>query len=120
MLNSAFIALICAGLLGSLLAVGHLRQAGTAPWPAGLLHGFLGLAGLGGLLLALQGPPRGLNDGTGSFGTVAAVLLAGAALIGVAVLLRHRLQGRPVGGLIGVHATLAIGGLAILLAYVMA
>ena len=120
MLISAFIVLACAALLGSFLAILHARDRGTVPWLPGALHGLAGLIGLGGLMLALQGPPRGLDQGTGSFGLAGAVLFALAAVAGLAILLRYRLQRRPAGSLIGLHATLAISGLAILLAYVMA
>jgi hypothetical protein len=120
MLMAAFGVLGAAVLLGAGLAVQHLRTAKipATPWPLAALHVALGLGGLGCLALALRGPPRGLAQGTASFGTISAVLIAAAALIG-GTMLAARLRGRrQAAGLIGLHATLAIGGFVILLAYV--
>ena len=120
MLNAAFIVLGIAVLLGCVLALLHLRTgAAPPPLPFGALHGLIAVAGLGLLALALRGPPRGLEQGTGSFGIIAAVLIALAALAGTA-LLAARLRKRQLPGtLIGIHATLAVGGFVILIAYVM-
>jgi len=121
MLSAAFVVLGIAVLLGGTLAVLHMR-AGAAPpaWPLGALHGLIALAGLGLLALALRGPPRGLAQGTGSFGTTAAALIALAGLIGLALLAARLRQRRLPGVLIGIHATLAVGGFVILLVYVRA
>lgn len=119
MLTNSFIALTCAVLLGLLLALLHVRGASrVVPWPLGVLHGLLGLSGLGLLIVALQGPPHGLEQGTGSFGSIGAVLVGAAALAGGAIFVRYRLAHRSVSALIGIHATLAIGGFVILAVYV--
>ncbi len=120
MLNAAFTVLAIAVLLGSVLAVLHLREgAAPPPWPFGALHGLTAVIGLGMLAFALRGPPRGVEQGVGSFGTIAAVLLALAALIGLMQLAARLRQRRLSGGLIGMHATLAVGGFVILLVYVL-
>jgi hypothetical protein len=121
MLIAAFVILAIAVLVGSGLALLHLREgAATPPWPLAALHGLVAIGGFGALLLALRGPPRGLNQGAGSFGMIAAALLAMAALLG-AELVVARLRGRRLSGtLIGVHATLAVSGFVILAAYVLA
>jgi hypothetical protein len=119
MLTAAFIALAIAVLLGSGLALLHGRAA-APPWPLGALHGLIAIGGLGCLVLALRGPPRGLDQGTGSFGTIAAVLVALAALAGLALLAARLRKRRLPATLIGVHATLAISGFVVLLAYVLA
>jgi len=119
MLTASFIILVVAVLLGALLAVMHMREHAAPPaWPLGALHGLIAIGGFGGLLLGLRGPPRGLDQGTGSFGIIAAVMIALAALAGAA-LLAARLRGRKLSGaLIGVHATLAVSGIVMLAAYV--
>ena len=84
MLNAAFAALAVAVLFGSLLAVAYLREAAaTPPLPFGVLHGLIALGGLALLTLALRGPPRGVAQGTGSFGTIAATLFTLAAFVGL-------------------------------------
>jgi hypothetical protein len=121
MLNAAFIVLGIAVLLGGVLAVLHLREdAAPPPLPFGVLHGLIAIAGFALLALALRGPPRGVAQGTGSFGTIAAALIGMAALVGLTQL-AARLRGRRLAGmLIGIHATLAVGGFVVLLAYVLA
>ena len=119
MLIAAFDILAIAVLAGAALAILYLRRAGAAPpwWLAGM-HAVLALAGLGCLLLALHGPPRGLAQGTGSFGTIAAVLIVLAALVGGAVLAARFAKRPPAGILVGIHATLAIAGFVIFTVYV--
>jgi hypothetical protein len=122
MLIAAYVILGIAVLLGTWLAVLHLRSDGATapPWMLAALHGFVAVAGLGCLLLALQGPPRGLDQGTAAFGTIAAALVATAALLG-AGFLAARLRGRTPSGLLIIgHATLAVSGLVILTAHVLA
>ena len=119
MLTTAFVILGIAVLLGSLLAVLYLRTEGAAaPWPLAALHGLVAVGGLFCLALALHGPLRGLEQGTASFGIIAVTLIGSAALIGVGSLVTHLLKRRLPGILIGIHATLAVGGFAILAAYV--
>ena len=126
MLAAAFTILTIAVALGAVLAVLHLRTNKTAtpplppPWPLGALHGIIALTGLGCLALALRGPPRGLQQGTASFGLIATVLFVLAALLG-AKLLAARILKKPIGGgTIAIHATLAVSGFVILAAYVFA
>ena len=70
--------------------------------------------------MALRGPPRGLQQGTASFGIIAAVLFVLAAFLG-ARLLAARIFKKPIGGgTIAIHATLAVSGFVILAAYVFA
>lgn len=83
----------------------------------GLFHAALGAAGLALLIWALGTlPPRGLTEGAGGFGEVAAVLLGFAFLAGVSLWRGRRRRGDPT-LLIGIHATLAIFGVVILAAY---
>jgi hypothetical protein len=105
-------------LFGTLLAIPHLRGTRAAPWPVGVLHALIGLAGLACLMLALQGPPRGLDQGTGSFGAIAAISIVAAAIVGATAFYRYRIKRTAVGTLIGVHATLAVSGFVILAVYV--
>jgi hypothetical protein len=119
MLLTAFIVLGLAVLFGTALAVLHLRtpSGATAPWQAA--HGLIGIGGLICLALALRGPPRGLAQGTASFGTIAVVLIALAALAGGGLLAARLRNRRPTGALIGVHAALAVSGFVILAAYLL-
>jgi len=117
MLLAAFVILGSAVLLGSVLAVLHLRST-RPPWALGVLHGLLGLGGLGCLSATLGGPARGLGSGTETFGMISAALIAFAALAGGGILVQ-RLRNRLLqGGLFGVHATLAVCGLVVLAAYI--
>jgi hypothetical protein len=128
MLLLALVLLLITALLGTALAALLLRaESGKRPpwplqalrWPFGALHGGLGIVGLGALLLALHGPPRGEAMGVGAFGSIAAVLLAAAVLAGL-VILAGRLRYRRAPPLvIGIHATIAISGVVILAAYTL-
>ena len=120
MLIAAFVILGVAVLLGSVLALLHLREgAAEPPWPLGALHGLLAIGGLGGLILTLGGPPRGLEQGTASFGAIAAVACAAAAA-GAALFTARLRKRRLPAMLIGIHATFAVGGFVVLAAYVFA
>jgi hypothetical protein len=99
---------------GSGLALWHLRAADNAlrrPLAMGIAHGLTGAVGLGLLLLALRGPPRGVDAGVGSFGTMSAVLFAAAVATGI-TLLRYRS-----GLVMAIHAGIAITGYVLLLAW---
>ena len=122
MLVAAFIILGVVVLLGSVLAVLHLRvnAATMPPWPLAALHGLLAVGGLCCLALALRGPPRGLDQGTASFGIIATALITLAALVGAGLLATHILKRRIAGIMIGIHATLAVSGVVILTAYFFA
>jgi hypothetical protein len=100
---------------GTVLVLWHLRatdNTGLPPLAAGIAHGVAGAAGLVVLLLALRGPPRGIDAGAGSFGTMAAALLVGAVVTGIVML---RLRNRAV--VMTIHAGLAITGYVLLLAW---
>jgi hypothetical protein len=122
MLLLSFVLLLIAALLGTALAALHLRGVGNARpprWVWGALHGVLGTIGLGALVLALRGPPRGEAMGVGPFGRIAAVVLTLALLAGLAVLLSRLRYRRMPGLVIGIHATIAVSGVVILAAYTL-
>jgi hypothetical protein len=97
---------------GTGLGLWYLREVGRPPLPAGVAHGVIGVIGLGALLLALRGPARGVANGVGSFGVVAAGLFAAALLTGVVQVLLRR---KPV--VMAIHAGIAITGYMMLLAW---
>jgi hypothetical protein len=98
----------------------HLQtESSTPPWSLAALHGLLAIGGLSCLALALRGPPRGLDQGVAAFGIIATLLITLAALIGVALLAARIFKTRIAGIMIGIHATLAVGGFVILAAYVL-
>jgi hypothetical protein len=121
MLPWSFVLLLITTLFGTALAALHLRAGNTKPprWPFGALHGLLGIVGLGALLIALRGPPRGAAMGVGGFGSIAAVLLAAALLAGLAVLIVRWRYRRVPGLVIGIHATIAVSAVVILAAYTL-
>ncbi len=111
---------LIAGVFGSVLAAMHLRAGGKRPGLVlGVLHGALGIFGWVALLFALGGPPRGAAMGVSSFGQITAVLLAAALLVGLAILVARLRRRGSLSLLIGAHATVAIGGIVILAAYVL-
>ena len=65
-------------------------------------------------------PPQGLDQGTASFGIIAASLVALAAVSGAGFLATHLFKRRPARILIGIHATLAVSGFVVLAAYLFA
>jgi hypothetical protein len=110
----AFWVLTLAVAAGAVLALWHLRATDGPPPPpraAGIAHGVVGAAGIAALVLALQGPARGVATGVGSFGVEAAVLFAGALLTGVVLLFRRK------GSVMAIHAGIAITGYVLLLAW---
>ncbi len=109
--------LACAGAsMGIALAVLHGLGRRPPLW-SGLVHAATGVGGLGVLLAALGGPPRGVALGGASFGLVAAAMLGTAALAG-SLVLALRLRGtKPSIMLIGLHATVALFGVVVLAAY---
>jgi hypothetical protein len=121
MLTAAFILITIAVLLGCVLTVLHMREgAPLFAWPPGALHGLIAVGGLILLAFTLRGPVRGASQGTAAFGTGSAAILALAALFGV-MLLAARLRRRQVpGGLIAVHAMIAVSGFVVLAAYYFA
>ena len=136
MLNAAFYILLVAVLIGALLAVMHFANASNAradaakaekpstskklpPWPLAALHAVFALGGFGLLLMALQGPPRGVGQGTAAFGSIAATLFVVAALFGGGLLAARWRRRIPSTTLIGLHAMIAITGFVILMAYVL-
>jgi LPXTG-motif cell wall-anchored protein len=122
MLNAAFTMLAIAVSVGAVLTTPYLRGAGAAapPWGLAAVHVVSAIGGLGCLLIALRGPPRGLALGTGSFGMIAAALIGLALLIGGGLLAMRIRKRRPGGMLIGIHATIAVSGFVVLAAYVLA
>ncbi len=118
MLTFAFGLVCAAALFGAALAIRFLAGTGARPLPAALppLHGAIGTAGFGVLILALRrGLPAG-HFGTGGFGPIAAVLLGSALALGLAMAPAAWRRHRPAGTLVGTHAGLAIAGLVVLLA----
>ena len=105
-------------LLGLVLIIlSQVAQPGRSPWWPGALHGLLGAVALVLLVAGLRGPPRGVLQGAGSFGLIAAWLVGAALCLG-ALLGAARLRRRPPSMLvIGVHATLGVAGLVMLAAY---
>ena len=117
MLIAAFVILGVAVLLGSVLAVLHSQtESSTPPWSLAALHGLLAVGGLSCLAVALRGPPRGRR---GFLRHHCALLITLTTLVGVALLATRIFKTRIAGIMIGIHATLAVGGFVILAAYVL-
>ena len=120
MLFLSFVLLLIAALFGRVLGALHLQTERKPPARTlGALHGLLGIVGFVVLLSALNGPPRGEALGVGSFGRIAAVLLATAVIAGLAILLARRRYPRLPAFVIGIHATLAVSGVVVLAAYTL-
>ncbi len=107
-------------MLGAAAAGPRLGRTERAPpWWLAAAHGGIALTGLALLLFVLPGARRGAATGAQSFGAIAALLLGAAALVGVSMLALHWKKRRVAGPLIGLHATLAVGGFVILVVYLL-
>lgn len=102
---------------GAVLAVLYLRGTGGRKPILAILHGLVAAAGFGFLLVALQGPRRGDAMGVGSFGIVASVLLGIALVLGPFISISHRRSLAAGGAVIATHASLAIAGFVVFLAW---
>ena len=117
MLGLSTLLLALAAAIGSWMAIQAMRRAARPKLAVAILHGLLALGGLAVLIPALGASPRAAAAGAGSFGLVAAIALALAALPGLLLFAQH-LKGRKLAGsLVGLHASLAITGFVILLTY---
>ncbi len=112
------LSLAALGGLGLAMLHGSLPEGRHVPAAVALSHGLAGAAGLALLVVALlHGTPHGASQGAAGFGGMAAALLGGTLLLGLApIQARLRRQGLPVLAL-GLHATLAVLGLTLLAAY---
>ncbi|MGN6147887.1 MAG: hypothetical protein ACTHPD_05050 [Rhizomicrobium sp.] len=118
MLLPAFYILTAAVLLGAFIALSYLGLIRWRWWP-GLIHGVLGAAGLLLLFLSLGGPPRGVEFGVQSFGTIAAVTGTAGLLLGLIIAALNFFAKRRAGWLAGAHVTVAIAAWLFLMAYVV-
>ena len=122
MVTVALILLLIAVLFGCWLAFLHFdgRPPAGVPGVLALMHA--GPAVVGFLLFAVSfrgHPSSAVSEGTAVFGTTALGLLAAAAAIGVALLVRFRIRKKGAEALVGIHATLAVSGIVILAVYVL-
>ncbi len=109
-------------LLGLVLVIlSQTVTPGRQPWWPGALHAGLGLAAFVFLLVGgLDASPREVQQGTASFGIIAAWLLAAALCLG-SILAIGRMRRRPPSMLvIGIHATFGVAGLVLLATYLSA
>jgi len=119
-LSLAFFLLLVTALLGTGLSAMHLGASTRTPsWFYGALHGVLGVGGFAALLVALDGPPRGAATGVAGFGRFAAALFAATLLLALIIVAAHVRRRRLPALVIGMHATAAVAGLAILAAYTL-
>lgn len=121
LLAIAVLLLGVAVLAGTALVIVALCWPVRRPSPAlAILHGVLALIGYGLLLVALRGRPPGIAAGTEGFGTAAAILLLLAIAFGLVSVVLHWRRVRVPGFWMGAHATIAITGYVILIAYFFA
>lgn len=112
MVTAAAWILSIAVIAGTVLALWHLRGTPGPPLAAGIAHGATGATGLVFLLIALQGAPRAVSAGAGSFGTTSAILLGAALLTGIGILV---LRQKAI--VIAIHAGIAVTGYVLFLAW---
>jgi hypothetical protein len=89
-------------------------------WLPGAAHGALGIVGFLMLLAGLAGPTRGASMGAGQFGLIGAAMIGLGLLLGATLFFCRVRRKAPPGVVLGIHATLAVGGLVMLAAYVAA
>jgi hypothetical protein len=119
MLIAAMFAMVIAVFLGLWLGALYLiHEEPPKHVPrVGMVHGAAGATAVALLLLALQGPRRGVHTGAGGFGWTAFTLMALALAGGVTILTLHlRKRGAPT-LLIAMHAMLGVAGSVMLSAW---
>jgi hypothetical protein len=109
--------LTAAVALGVAVALQYLRPTSPRGAFAGVIHGLTGALGFGLLIIALQGPRRGDAMGAGSFGIAAAVLFGLALLFGPFVRVLVRRFPRAAGLVLATHASIALTGFVLFLAW---
>ena len=115
---TAAIVLAITALLGLTVLLLPLRWPDlAASWLPGAVHGACGVSGFVLLASSLGGPRRGVRMGAGSFGIVAAELFGATLLLATVMAVARLRRKRPNLLVIGLHATLAVGGLTLLAAY---
>jgi hypothetical protein len=117
-LNFAFYLLTAAVLLGSVIALSHIGLIRWRWWP-GVIHGALGIVGLGALFLSLGGPVRGVEHGVQSFATIAAWVATAGLVVGLGYTALQVFARKRVTWLIGAHVTIAATAYLFLMAYVV-
>jgi hypothetical protein len=123
MIDVAFAVLAAAALFGVGLAILYARGASAKPlhYAVPAAHGIIGAGGLGLLIGALRHGGIGAaaaRMGEAGFGATAAGLIGLALMFGLGIAVVSWRGKRPGGALIGIHASLAIAGIALLLAVV--
>jgi hypothetical protein len=114
----SFYLLTAAVLLGAFIALSYLGLIRWRWWP-GAVHGALGATGLAVLFFSLGGPPRGVEFGVQSFGTIAAVIGAAGLLLGLIIAALNFFAKKRAAWLVGAHVTIAIAAWLFLMAYVV-
>ncbi len=106
-------------VLGGAAAGGLALAMGSTARPArlALLHGAVGFAGFGLLAARLADPARGGRFGVASFPKLAAVLFALTLVFGIVMAGWRARRPPPPVFVLGIHATLALGGILLLAAY---
>jgi len=104
--------------LGVALALMVMRGTGPRKPSLAIAHGVLGATGLALLLIVLQGPRRGDAMGVGSFGIAAATLFGIALVLGPSIPFLLKRSPRVSGVVIAGHASLAITGFVLFLAWI--
>ena len=112
MLIAALAAMVVAVCLGLWLSALYLiREEPPKGIPiVGMIHGTAGAAAVVLLYLALQGPPRGVHTGGGTFGWISFVFMAMTLAGGVTILTLHLVRRGAPTLLIAAHALLGITG----------
>lgn len=120
MLHLAFAVLVAAALIGTGLAAFYLRgpSARRLSPALPLVHGALGAAGLGLLIVVLRHGLPPTDNGTADFGLIAATFFGLALVLGL-LIASAAWRGRRAGGLVvATHASVAIAGIVVLAALV--
>jgi hypothetical protein len=106
-------------LSGAGLAVQVMRGV-AVPRSAGWLHGAVAAVGFGLLMPPLRRGLGAAGMGTELFAPIVAWLLLLALVLGIVMLVLSRWRARPHGALVAAHGSLAIAGLVVLLALLLA